>query len=245
MDAIIMAAGYATRLYPLTKDKPKPLLEVGGKAILGHIIDRIEELETVSKIYIVTNEKFHTHFEEWCSAYDCNPALEVINDKTTSNEDRLGAIGDKAFAIREKKIDDALLDISGDNLFNFSLQGMHNYFLQKKSAIIGAYNVQSIEDAKRFGIVELDPASKKVLGFQEKPQTPKSTLASIGIYFYPARVVRLFNEYLEEGNNPDAPGYFLEWLYKREAVFGYSFKKPWFDIGSLEMLEQARKELGG
>ena len=245
MDAIVLAAGYATRLYPLTKDKPKPLLKVGGKAILGHIIDRIEELEAVSNIYIVTNDKFYKQFRDWCSNYKCHVGLEVLNDGTTSNEDRLGAIGDKAFAIREKKIDDDLLDISGDNLFNFSLKGMHNYFLQKKSTVIGAYDVKSIEAAKRFGIVELDEKTNKVIGFQEKPSSPKSTLASIGVYFYPARVVKLFDLYLKEGNNPDAPGYFLEWLYKNEEVYGYSFEEKWFDIGSLEMLKQAREELGG
>jgi len=242
MKAIIPAAGYATRLYPLTKDTPKPLLEVGGKAILGHIVDKIEEIEAVSKIYIITNSRFYEKFRDWCSSYKCNLALEVVNDGTTSNEDRLGAIGDKAFLFREKNIDDDVLDISGDNLFNFSLKGMHNFFLEKKAPVIGAFDIGSLETAKRFGLIELGE-NKKVTGFQEKPEQPKTTLASIGVYFYPASVVKLVDVYLKEGNNPDAPGYFFEWLHKRESVYGHVFREKWFDIGSLEMLEQARKEI--
>lgn len=245
MIALIPAAGYATRLYPLTKDRPKALLEVKNQFILSHIFHKIEELEDVKKIVIVTNSNFHKKLSDWMDGYRPFIPTRVLDDGTTSNENRLGAIGDKVFAIEHEKINDDILDISADNLFSFSLKGMHEYFKKKNAPVIALYDVGSKEEAKKMGIVEID-AGKKIIGFQEKPSEPRSTLASIGIYMYPKSVIPLFENYLAEGNKPDNPGYFIEWLHKKTPVFGYSFKETpehkWFDIGSFDALEQAQKE---
>jgi|TARA_B100002003_G_C14019561_1_gene491710 glucose-1-phosphate thymidylyltransferase len=244
MKAIILAAGYATRLYPLTKDKAKPLLPVGGKPMVEHIIGKIEELGVVDQVYIVTNEKFFEQFVEWEQDFSSSIPVTIINDGTTSNEDRLGAIGDKMLVMDKMKIDDDILDISGDNLFNFSLKEMYDFFLEKKSEIVGLYDIKDIEAATRFGICAIDE-DKKVIDFQEKPDQPPSTLASTGIYMYPKRTVGLFRQYLKDGNKPDAPGFFLEWLHKREDMYGWAFDdedEKWYDIGSLDQYEAANKD---
>tara|TARA_Y100000310_G_scaffold50358_1_gene46400 strand:- start:2233 stop:2982 length:750 start_codon:yes stop_codon:yes gene_type:complete len=244
MKAIILAAGYATRLYPLTKDKAKPLLHVGGKPMVEHIIGKIDELGVVDQVYIVTNEKFFSQFVEWDQRFTSPIPITVINDGTKSNEDRLGAIGDKMLVMDKMKIDDEILDISGDNLFNFSLKEMYAFFKEKEAEIVGLYDVQDIEAAKKFGICAID-GEKKVVEFLEKPEKPPSTLASTGIYMYPKRTVGLFRKYLKEGNKPDAPGFFLEWLHKKETMYGYAFDDEddrWYDIGSLEQYEAANKD---
>lgn len=245
MKAVIPAAGYATRLYPLTENTPKAMLEIGGKPMIEHVIGRIAELDAVDEIFVVTNSKFYPNFREWLSGFECSLPIEVLDDGTASNEARLGAIGDKCFAIKEKGIKSELLDISSDNLFNFSLKEMHSFFREKNTATIAAYDVKTKEEAQRFGIVELD-AEKKVTSFVEKPSSPNSTLASIGIYMYPKETVKLFSGYLEQGNNPDAPGYFLEWLHKKQSVYCFVFDNPadkWFDIGDKSTLEKARSQL--
>ena len=244
MKVIIPAAGYATRLYPLTKNKPKHLLEVKGKPIIGHIINKIEELEEVDEIFIITNEKFHPNFRNWSKNLSNKVPVKVFNDGTTSNEDRLGQIGDIKFVLDKTKLNDDLLVISGDNLFNFSLKNIHNFFIGKRTNVNGLYDIKSFEDAKQLGVATIDE-NKKVIEFQEKPQYPKSTLVSMGIYFFPKKNIKLFSEYLGEDNNPDKIGFLLEWLLVNNELYGYVYEEKWFDIGWPASLEQARKEYKG
>jgi len=246
LKAIIPAAGYATRLYPLTEHRPKTLLEVGRKKMLEHVIERIEELGVVDEIIVVSNARFFQQFLDWKNNFHCGIPIKVLNDGTTSNETRLGAIGDYHFAISHEKIKDDVLFVSSDNLFNFNLKPMLAHFHEKKCDVIALYDVGTVEEARKFGIADLDE-EKRVIGFKEKPAEPKTTLCSIGIYLYTKHTVGLFEKYLKEGNSPDKPGQFLEWLHQRKKVLGFIFCEPhhkWYDIGTLDMLEHVKKEFG-
>ena len=243
MDAIILAAGYATRLYPLTENTPKPLLDVAGKTIIEHIINKLEAIDLINKIYIVTNDKFEQHFKKWLFNFDTQQPIEIINDGTKSNEDRLGALGDVHFAIITKNIDDDIAVVAGDNLFEFSLEDVTNFFKKRKSSVIVLHDVKDFELAKHYGIVEVE--NNIVVNFEEKPVAPKSTLASTGIYLFPKKTIPLIKKYIAQGNNPDKTGSFIEWLHKREKIYSYITDKKWYDIGSIEQLEKASKHYKG
>ncbi len=239
MQAMILAAGFATRLYPLTKDKPKPLLDVAGRPIIEHIIEKLDNISEVVKIFIITNDRFEKHFREWLKNFDAKKPIEIVNDGTSSNDDRLGAMGDIHFAITHKKIDDDIIAIAGDNLFELSLADVHNFFKKRKSNVIVLHDVQNLDLAKHYGIVEV--SNSLVVNFEEKPISPKSTLASTGIYMFPKKTIELIKKYIVQGNNPDKTGNFIEWLHKRDKVYSYVTDKKWYDIGSFEQLEKANK----
>ena len=239
MDAIILAAGYATRLYPLTENTPKPLLNVAGKPIIEHIIKKLEQITHINKIYIVTNDKFEQYFRKWLGNFDAEKPIEIINDGTKSNQDRLGAIGDINHAIDSKNLDNDIIVVAGDNLFELSLMDVANFFKKKKSNVIVLYDVKDTELAKHYGIVEVN--NNIIVNFEEKPLNPKSTLASTGIYLFPKKTISLIKKYIDQGNNPDKTGSFIEWLHKRDVVYSYVSDKKWYDIGSIEQLEKANK----
>lgn len=241
MKAIIPAAGYATRLYPITKNQPKALIEVKGKPIIEHIIKRIAEVKEVDHIFIVTNNKFFFVFEQWLDSFNCHIPIKIINDHTTSNDDRKGQVGDIIYAIDEEQLDDDLLIIAGDNLFNFSLKPCHDFFIEKKSNVNALYDVRDKEEAKNLGIVSVDTAGK-FLSFEEKPKNPKSTLASLGIMFFSRETIETIRAYVKEGNDPDMMGNFFTWFITKQPVYGHIYKKKWFDIGSFEALGKAREE---
>ena len=238
---IILAAGYATRLYPLTLNQPKALLDVKGKPILEHIINRVKELEAVDQIYIVTNQKFFKNFNNWLNNFKCEIPIKLLNDKTTSNEDRLGQIVDITFVLNKKKINDDLLIIAGDNLFNFSLKRAYNFFINKKLNVNALYDAKSLKVAKEQGNASIDK-DNLIINFEEKPEKPKSTYISLGIYLFPKENVQLLSQYIKEGNNPDKMGYFMIWLTDKKNIHGFVYEDKWFDIGWQESLEQARKE---
>jgi glucose-1-phosphate thymidylyltransferase len=243
VDAIVLAAGYGTRLHPLTLNKPKPLLEVAGKPMIEHIISKLEELDVINKIYIVTNDKFEQNFKKWLHNFNAEKPIEIINDGTKSNEDRLGALGDVHHVITIKKIDNDLIVIAGDNLFEFSLLDVINLFEKKESDIVVLYDVKDFELAKHYGVV--DVKDNIVTHFEEKPISPKSTLVSTGIYVFPKKTLQLIKKYIGQGNNPDKSGSFIEWLHKRDDVYAYITERAWYDIGNLEQLEKADKHFKG
>lgn len=239
MDAIILAAGYAVRLYPLTENTPKPLLKVAGKPIVEHIINKLEELDIINKIYIVTNDKFEQNFIEWLHNFDAKKSIEIINDRTKSNDDRLGALGDMRYVMDTKKINDDIAVIAGDNIFEFSLNDVIDLFKKKESNIVVLHDVKDLELAKQYGVVEVKDST--VINFEEKPAQPKSTLISTGIYLFPKETLPLIKKYIDDGNSPDKTGSFIEWLHKRDKVYAYVTDKPWYDIGNIEQLEKANK----
>jgi len=243
MNAIILAAGYATRLYPLTENTPKPLLNVAGRPIIEHIIRKLEQIDSINNIHIITNDRFEQHFKKWLINFDSSKAIEIINDGTKSNEDRLGALGDIYYAINSKKLDSDILAIAGDNLFELSLIDVVNFFKKKNSNVIVLHDVKELELARHYGIVEVK--ENIVVNFEEKPNSPKSTLASTGIYLFPKKTIPLIQKYIAQGNNPDKTGSFIEWLHKRDTVYSYITDKRWYDIGSEDQLENANKHYRG
>ncbi|MBI3036823.1 nucleotidyltransferase family protein [Candidatus Woesearchaeota archaeon] len=244
MKAIVTAAGYASRLWPLTKDVPKPLLEVRGRPIVEHIVNRIAEISEVDEIFIVTNAKFYSLFEEWLLEARAGIALPVklVNDGTTSNDDRLGQVGDIHFVMEKESVNDDLLVVAGDNLFNFSLLPAYNTFLQRQRILNPLYESKSYKAARESGSVVIDEETNDFVEFMEKSPMPKSTLISLGIYFFPQPKLNLIKKYIAEKNSPDKMGFFLMWLMKLEKVLGYVYTEKWFDIGWIEALEAARKE---
>ena len=236
MKAIILAAGYAKRLYPLTLNKPKPLLLVGGQPILNHLLSKIEDVEEIDEIYIVTNAKFYDQFCDWAKN-EGNESCVILNDGTLENDRRLGAIGDIQFVIRSKKISDDLLILAGDNLFEFDLSDFINSF-KKKGTSVGCYQLGNLKLANQYGVLELDK-NGKILKFWEKPVHPPSALISTGVYGYTLSDLNQMSRYLDEGGNADAPGHFLEWLSQHKDIYGFVIDGRWFDIGDLESYHQA------
>jgi glucose-1-phosphate thymidylyltransferase len=241
MKALILAAGYATRLYPLTKDKAKPLLPLGGKPIIDYIVQSIETVSCIDCIYVVTNSKFAPSFESWAAERERGIPIKVVDDGTVSDDDKRGAIGDIKFVLEKECVDDDLIVIGGDNLFELDLGAVVSFFKEKGITIV-AYDVEDREAAKRFGIVAVD-GSGRVLDFQEKPVEPPSTLAAIAMYLFPRESLGMFQVYADEGNNLDQPGRYIQWLYKRRSVFAYIYKGVWYDIGDLEMYRQADRQI--
>jgi glucose-1-phosphate thymidylyltransferase len=247
MNVLILAAGYATRLYPLTLNKAKPLLDVAGKPMLAWIVDNLRDITEIEMIYIVTNAKFFADFETWAQNYQSqNPKLrfKVINDGSTTDDDKLGAIGDINLVLtRENVAGSDLLVIAGDNLFREPLTEFINY-AKKTEATVGVHQVTDTESIKKYGVVTVD-ANGVITSFEEKPKEPKSDLAAIALYFYSKNILSLFTTYIAAGNNPDQPGLFLQWLFRRKPVKTFRITGQWLDIGSKETLEEANRLFAG
>ena len=245
MKVIIPAAGYATRLWPLTKETPKPLLPIKNKPLIEHIIDNVLEIPAIDHIYVVTNAKFYGVFKEGADSMSFRVPMTLFNDGTSSNDDRLGQIGDIEFVIKKAKIDDDILIVAGDNLFNFPLKKAYVEFRKDKTILNSLYDIKSKEAASQLGVAISDKKGI-IVGFEEKPAEPKSTLISQGVYFFPKEKILLLGKYIKEGNNADKMGYFMEWMLKdKQIVRGAIFEQEWFDIGWHEALSHARKEFKG
>jgi glucose-1-phosphate thymidylyltransferase len=238
-----MCGGFAKRMAPIANGTPKALLPVAGKPVIQYIIDRLGPIGEVEKILISTNKRFEGQFRDFLSG--CKPCkgMELVVEPALSEGEKLGSIGALRFLIERGGIDDDLMVINGDNLFKFGLRGFVDFYKARGGTVVGVYDVRKIDEAKKLGIVEIDK-SKRIVGFEEKPEKPKSTLASTGIYIYPKNILKLILEYLKQGNSPDAPGYFLAWLYRRQPVYGFVFREQWFDIGSPETYREAEMGFG-
>lgn len=242
MKSLILAAGYATRLYPLTLNKAKPLLSVAGSPAVEHIIERIEEIEQINEILLVTNEKFFKQFQDWKKKFLSKIPLKVLSDNTLSEQDRLGAIGDMNFVIKEEKINEDLLVIAGDNLFELGLREFVEFSEHRiPASSIGLYNLNDIEAVKRYSQVCLD-ANDKIIEFIEKPKTPTSTLVAKCIYYFPRSKLGLISEYINSGGETDAPGHYIGWLCQRDTVYGFTFCGKWYDIGNYEIYKKADQD---
>lgn len=237
MKAIILAAGYATRLYPLTLNTPKPLLDIAGRPMIEHILDKLQEIQELDHTFIVTNSKFFPLFRHWLQGYS-RKNITIVDDQTASNEDRRGAIGDISFVLGNHPVGDDLLIVGGDNLFACSLEAFISFAAGRPSIL--SYDVKDRELAKLYGILSLDRQGR-ILSFAEKPAEPASTLASTCIYFLPQHTISAITEYISQGNPTDKSGHFIQWLSRRTAVYSMVTEKPWFDIGSLDQLEEVRK----
>jgi glucose-1-phosphate thymidylyltransferase len=241
MQALILAAGYATRLYPLTETIAKPLLPLAERPMLDYLLDRIREAPDVDSVHVVTNHKFAPSFADWASTRD---GVVVHDDGTTSEDDRLGAIGDIAFVVRDAKLqDDDLLVIAGDNLFDYSLAEFVSFWRSKQTAsAVVLYDVGDLELVKKYSSVDLD-ADDRLTAFTEKPEQPSSTLVATAAYIYNREHVPLLERYLDDGNPPDQPGRFLAWLVPRVPVYGFTAGGEWRDIGDASQLLEADNRL--
>ena len=243
MKLIILAAGYATRLYPLTLDKPKPLLPVAGKPMLEHVLDNIAAIQAIDHAYVVTNAKFARHFEQWAEGYS-SPNLHfsftIVNDQSTDDTNKLGAIGDMHLVMTKHQIDEDIIVVGGDNLFSQDLSEFGDYCQQKESPVTAVYDVGDLEEIKKYNSIEIDE-DNRITYFEEKPKVPKSTLTGIALYYYPKSTLGLIQQYIDEGNNPDQPGRLVQWLYSRVPFYTWTVPGLWFDIGSIETLEEANR----
>lgn len=243
MKAIILVAGYATRLYPLTKNTPKPLLKVGGKAIIDHIIEEVNTLDAVDSIFVISNHKFAKNFEEWALSKTNSKPITVIDDGTDSDETKRGAIGDIQYTIEQGNIDDDVVIIAGDNLFTYSLKEYYDFYKAKGADCVCVKQFDDMEMIKQLGVVLMDE-NDRVIDLEEKPQQPKSNKAAFATYMYTRETVKMVREYLDEGNSPDAPGYFLQWLHKKKPVYGYVMNGECYDIGTHKALAEVREIYG-
>lgn len=243
MKLIVLAAGYATRLHPLTLNQPKPLLPVAGKPMLEHVLDNLMPIDEIDEIYVVTNAKFASHFERWASEYKTGDKVRhigIINDKSTDDSNKLGAIGDMNLVIEQTKIADDIVVVGGDNLFSESLGSFGDFCRERDAPVTGVYDVGDLNEIKKYNSIEIDDEGR-ITYFEEKPEQPKSTLTGIALYYYPRSVLSLIKQYIAEGNNPDQPGRLVQWLYPRTPFYVWRVPGIWFDVGSKETLEEANR----
>jgi glucose-1-phosphate thymidylyltransferase len=243
MNILILAAGYATRLYPLTEKKAKPLLDVAGKPMIEWVIDNLAPIPDIDRVFVVTNNKFAQDFTAWSENYrQRQPKLDfkIINDGSTSDADKLGAIGDMHFAINSENLfEQDLIVVAGDNLFSQPVDGFATHG-KNHPATIALYDVGDPEEVKKYNNITVD-AEGRITDFEEKPAHPTSTFSGIALYYYRRDILPLINTYVEEGNNPDQPGRLVQWLYPRIDFRTWAVPGTWFDIGSKETLVEANR----
>ena len=244
MKLIVLGAGYATRLYPLTLNQPKPLLSVAGKPMIEHTLDYLSAIKEIDHVYIVTNAKFVHHFQQWVDKYRVDQSqlvFTVINDQSTDDANKLGAIGDLHLVMTQEQINDDIILVAGDNLFSQPLSEFGEFARQKNAPVLAVYDVGDLDKIKEYNAIEIDKFGQ-ITFFEEKPAHPRSTLTGIALYYYPKFVLPLIQQYIEEGNNPDQPGRLVQWMYQRTPFYTWQVTGTWYDIGSKEMLEEANRD---
>lgn len=241
MNLLILGAGYATRLYPLTRNQPKPLLPVAGKPMIEHVLDNLTPIPGIDRVFVVTNAKFVSHFQQWADHYRDTKAkvdFTIVNDGSTDDSNKLGAIGDIHFVLSHQKLEDDLMVVAGDNLFSQSLEDFGRFCREKQAPVLGVHDVGDLELVKKYNSITLD-ADRRITYFEEKPAAPTSSLTGIALYYYPKATLPLIDRYIAGGNNPDQPGRLVQWLYPQMPVYAWTVPGQWFDIGSKESLEEA------
>lgn len=241
MNVLILAAGYATRLYPLTLNQAKPLLEVAGKPMINWVLDNLAPIPDIETVYVVTNNKFANDFRAWAEEYTKQHPrfkIKIVNDGSTSDADKRGAIGDIHFVLESEHLFGTdLIVVAGDNLFSQPVDGFAIAGPQSP-ATIAVYDVGDFELVKKYNSISIDD-SGRITHFAEKSQTPQSTLTGIALYYYRKDTLPLIELYVQEGNNPDQPGRLIEWLFTRITVSTWKVPGLWFDIGGKESLAEA------
>lgn len=243
MKVIILAAGYATRLYPLTLTRPKSLLPVAGKPMIDHVLDNLAPIEGVDRVLLVTNSKFSGQFERWAEDYRAHKAklaITIIDDGSKDETDKLGAIGDLHLTVTREQVDDDIIVVAADNLFSQPLVEFGQFCRSKQEPVLAVYDVGNLEEIKKYNAISFDDTGR-ITFFEEKPKQPASTVTGIALYYYPRKTLPLLNQYMAEGNNPDQPGRLVQWLYTRTPVYVWQVPGLWYDIGSKETLEEANR----
>ncbi|MDP3143430.1 MAG: nucleotidyltransferase family protein [Candidatus Omnitrophota bacterium] len=247
MKALILAAGYGTRLYPLTINQPKPLLLVNNRPMINYLLDKISKIDGLKEIFVVTNDKFFALFKEWSKKAQGsfkNLRIKIINDGSQSPDDRKGAIGDIQFVIAEENIQEDLLVLGGDNLFNFGIADFIKFAGGHAPKVsVGLFDIVHKSEAVKFGVAELGE-DLKLLSFIEKPKQPLSTLIAMCLYYFPKETLGQMQAYLNSQEKKDTSGDYIDWLYRRQPVYGFVFKGDWFDIGQLDSYSKANQTFG-
>jgi len=237
VNALILAAGYATRMGAIAQDRPKALLPVAGRPVLDYLIEAIFSVASIQHVSLVTNQKFFGKFQEW-SDNRRQWAVRIINDGTVSNEKRLGAIADLQLAIGQDATDSDLLVAAADNIFMLSFPRFVEFFSQCDTDCITAHREDDIARLRKTGVIEMD-GKGRVISFEEKPEHPRSLYACPPLYILKRETLRLVSEYLGSNQNSDAPGHFIEWLASRSPLHAYLFEEPRYSIGDEPSYRQA------
>lgn len=240
MRVLVLAAGFATRLHPLTESQAKPLLDVGGRPVLSRLLDRVLAIPAIGEVVVVTNGKFQQAFETWRREYDSPVAVRLISDGAMHDGEKLGALGDAALALASMDATGGIFLVAGDNLIDFDLRPCAAEFRARETPLLMVRRIEGTLPPRRYGEVEV-AEDGRVLRFREKPDDPRSCWSAICAYFLPAEIRGLLPAYLDTGGNADAPGYFLEWLVARREVRALPIAGPFWDIGNLETLQAARR----
>jgi glucose-1-phosphate thymidylyltransferase len=243
MKALILAAGYGTRLYSLGKNTPKALLEIKGRPLVNYVLEKIAPLPGLDEVILATNNKFYAAFQDWAEQQTASPhPIHVVNDGTNTPEDRLGSIGDIDFVLKKRAVEEDMLVVGGDNLFDDDLGAYIGFALKKSPSVtIGLYDIADTQEAGKFGVVELD-AQRRLISFEEKPAQPQSTLVAMCLYFFPRESLGFIADYLAESKTCDTTGDYIRWLHKGKDVYGFQFSGKWYDIGSVETYKQAQEK---
>lgn len=237
MKALILGAGYATRLGELTKNRPKPLLPVAGKPMIDHLFAQLDSIPAIDHAYVVTNARFAGHFTHWAEQRLGRLPVTVLDDGTTSDENKLGAVGDILFSVQQAGIVEDLFVGAGDNLFEFDLRPFFASF-RRNGSTIGLYDVGRLDLMPQYSEVQLD-ANQRITSMVEKPKNPRSTFMATALYAYQSEHLPLLQRYQDQGGNMDSPGHFPAWLHRQVPVYGYVFHGRWFDIGTPAQYREA------
>ncbi len=237
MKAIVLAGGYATRLWPMTKYLAKPLLPLKGKPIVSHIVEKVEELDDVDEIFVSTNKRFEEQFGHWLSTNGFRKRVRLVIEPTTRENEKFGAIKGIHYLLQKEGIDDDLLIIAGDNVFGADLRDVVEEMKRERKVVVAFHDIGDREKARRFGVGILDE-SGHVVDFEEKPENPRTTFVSTVIYAMPKEHLSLFDEYMKTPLSKDSPGNFIQWLHRKVPVKGFVFDEHWFDIGTFESYEE-------
>lgn len=244
MKTIVIAAGYATRLYPLTENFPKPLLAVGESTILGRMLDDVDTIPEITEHIIISNHRFAPIFEDWKRRLHYSKPVTIIDDGTETNETRLGAVRDLLFAMEKLAIDDDLLVVAADNILEFSLKGFVEEFRKRGTSMIMCHHEPELRKLQRTGVIEVDE-DMRVLQMQEKPEVPVSHWAVPPFYIYRREDLDLVRHSVENGCGADAPGNLARYLVSRTTLHAWPMPGPRFDIGSFDTYEEAKRRFGG
>ena len=240
MKAVVLAGGFARRMWPLTKERPKHLLPVAGKPILSYVMEKLEAASKIDQIFVSTNARFADQFGNYLGTKETEKETLLFIEKTYSEAEKLGSVGGLRQLVKEHNIDDELLVVGGDNIFGFEITDFIDFFQSKEANAVALHDLKSKARARLYGVAAIDQKNK-IIYFQEKPDQPQSTLVSTACYAFTRKGVRNIRRYLDEGNDPDKMGHFVEWLCRNDDVYGYVFEGMWFDIGSFASYDEANR----
>ncbi len=244
MKALILAAGFGTRLYPLTKDTPKPLLKIGKRYLADYLVEKFEKIKDINEVLIVTNQKFYKNFLDWLKKRNFGKRLKILNDGTQNLKESLGAIGDMRFSIEKAKVAEDLIIIGGDTFLEDNLSEFYKFAKSKSPSIsVGLYRLNRKDDVKKYSVVKVD-RDLKIIYYREKPKKVISDLIGICLYYFPKERFSLLGEYLSlKKMSTDAPGNLISWLYRKIPTYGFEFRGFWLDVGHPDTYKKVKEAL--